>query len=94
MSLKNIPWMNILKFLAVVIAALGLFWWLTVVPRQQTANLTSYEWQVRSACHAQANQLVQEQFENLSEEQRAEVNDVALYEVQYTLCRRANGVSD
>lgn len=94
MKLSDMTWKTAVSFVLLVIAMFGIFWWITVVPRQQEANLANYEWQVRAACHAQANATVQQQAESLSAEEAAQFNDIAVYELQYTLCRRANGVSD
>ncbi len=86
----NLPWVKLVKLIVLLAVLAGAFWWFSWIPRQQAA----YPLQVRAACHAQANQTVAQQAQSLTEEQRAEFNDIAVYELQYTLCRRANGVGE
>lgn len=79
-----------LKAIVVLLVLGAAFWWFSFIPRSQEI----YPVQVRAACHAQANKFVEDEFAKLTVEQQAQYNQLSAYEIQYTLCRRANGVPD
>lgn len=79
-----------LKAVVVMVVLAVAFWWFSLIPRSQEM----YPTQVRAACHTQANKFVEDELAKLTAEQQATYNQLSAYEIQYTLCRRANGVSD